>query len=128
MKKIFRRLVSFAILIAIMMNICAVPAMAAHNHQGVMCGQKVTWYEDITSSSHTVVTAYEDICSCGEIIGTIDETRKYESHSFSGNTCTKCNYTKKSHTHSGAMCGDKVTWYDDINSETACFSFPDSSV
>ena len=118
MKKIFRRLVSFAILIAMMTNICVVPAMAAHNHQGVMCGKKVSWYEDITSSSHTLVTAYEDICSCGEIIGTIDETRKSESHSFSGNTCTKCNYTKKSHTHSGAMCGDKVTWYDNINSET----------
>ena len=118
MKKIFRKLVSFAILVAMLTNICVVPAMAAHSHKGVMCGKKVTVYEDITSSSHTVVTGYEDICSCGEVIGIVDATRKTESHSFSGNKCTKCGYTKQSHTHKGVMCGDKHTWYDNINSET----------
>lgn len=118
MKAIFRRFVSIVILIAVLSNICVVPAMAAHTHKGAMCGKKLTWYEDITSSSHTVVTAYEDMCSCGEVIGTIDEVRKKESHSFSGNTCSKCGYTKNTHTHKGAMCGDKVTWYDDITSTT----------
>ena len=118
MKNIFRKLVSFAILLAILTNICVVPAMAAHSHKGVMCGKKVTTYEDITSSSHTVVTGYEDICSCGAVIGIVDATRKTENHSFSGNKCTKCGYTKQSHTHKGVMCGDKHTWYDNINSET----------
>ncbi len=111
MKKIFQRFIVFAMLIAILGNICVTPVMAAHTHKGVMCGDKVTWYEQKDGTYHNKVTAYENLCSCGTVLGTIDEVRKSEKHSFSGNTCTKCDYTK-THTHKGVACGDKVTWYE----------------
>ncbi len=119
MKKIFQRFIVFAMLIAIFGNLCVTPVLAAHTHKGVMCGKQVTWYEKKDGTNHTKVTAYENLCSCGEVLGTIDEVRKSEKHSFSGDTCTKCKYTK-THTHKGVACGDKVTWYEkkDANNHT----------
>ena len=115
MKKVFTRFIVFAILIAILGNICVTPVMAAHTHKGVMCGKQLTWYEDITATTHVKVTANENKCSCGEVIGTIDEVRKKENHSFSGDTCTKCDYTKK-HEHKGVACGKQKSWYEQKNS------------
>lgn len=115
MKKILSKFLCFFLVLVTISNIAVTPVYAAHTHKGVMCGKQLTWYEKKDGTYHTKVTANEDVCSCGEVIGTIDEVRKKEKHSFSGDTCTKCSYTKK-HTHKGAMCGDKVTWYEQKNS------------
>ena len=119
MKKIFQRFIIFAILIALFGSLCVTPVLAAHSHKGVMCGDKVTWYEQKDGTYHNKVVAYENLCSCGEVLGTIDEVRTKEKHSFSGDKCTKCKYTK-THTHKGVACGDKVTWYEqkDANNHT----------
>ena len=88
-----------------------------HVHQGVMCGKAVSWYQNITETTHTLYTANENLCSCGEMIGYIDEKLTKNEHDFSNDECTKCGY-KREHVHQGIACGQAIRRYEDINSKT----------
>ena len=84
-----------------------------HVHQGVACGNAISKYENITKTSHTLYTANENLCSCGEMLGYIDEKRVTNKHTFKNDKCTKCGY-KRNHEHKGVACGSVITKYENI--------------
>ena len=79
-----------------------------HTHEGVTKGDKVTTLKSYDETTHTYVTAYENLCSCGESVGLIDETTTTTEHNFKNDKCTECGYTKP-HTHKGVTKGKAVT-------------------
>ena len=88
-----------------------------HVHKGVACGSSVWWYEDVNANTHTLYTANENLCSCGAMIGYIDENRVAQNHNFSGDVCSDCGYQRE-HVHKGVVCGSSVWWYEDVNPNT----------
>ncbi len=84
-----------------------------HTHKGVMCGKAIKKYIDINSKTHTLYTANENLCSCGKMLGYIDENTKKENHTFKDDKCTKCGY-KREHVHKGVMCGKAISRYENI--------------
>ena len=88
-----------------------------HVHKGVACGNAIKRYEDINANTHTLYTANEEICSCGAMLGYIDENRVTKNHSFNNDICMECGY-KREHIHKGVACGDAIKRYEDINANT----------
>ena len=87
---------------------CKYTRTQTHTHKGVTKGNKVTTLKSSDETTHTYVTAYENLCSCGESVGLIDETTTTTKHNFKNDKCTECGYTK-SHTHKGVTKGKAVT-------------------
>ena len=115
MKNTLRRFLSIFLVLLLVFNIWPAMAFAAHKHVGAMCGKVVKEYEKLNSIQHTVITANENLCSCGEYLGLIDIRKSTENHTFKADKCTKCGYARK-HEHKGAMCGKAVKYYENITS------------
>ncbi len=92
-----------------------------HTHEGVSKGNKVTTLKSYDENTHTYSIAYENLCSCGESVGLIDETTSISNHNFKNDKCVECGYTK-SHTHTGTTKGKKVTTLKSYDENTHTYS------
>jgi len=88
-----------------------------HDHSFV-CVNERKEYMQKNESKHTVVSKYDDSCSCEQIFSTGVITEKYdENHSFNANNiCTKCGYEKSivpttEHNHVESACSITPTIY-----------------
>ena len=89
----------------------------SHTHKGVTKGKAVTSLKSYDETTHTYVTAYENLCSCGESVGLIDETTNTANHSFKDDKCTECGYiTKNPAKDEQSILGD---FFEDANVDGA---------
>ena len=114
MKNTLRRFLSIFLVLLLVFNIWPAMAFAAHKHVGAMCGKVVKEYKQLNDKQHILVTANENLCSCGEYLGLIDVKETKQDHNFSGEKCTACGY-KRTHQHKGAM-SKQVKYYTNITS------------
>ena len=92
-----------------------------HTHQGVNKGNEVRTLKSYDENTHTYSIAYESLCSCGELVGFIDETTTTTEHNFENYKCVECGYIK-SHTHTGVTRGNKVTTLKSYDENTHTYS------
>ncbi len=102
-------------------GLCGYRKTQIHTHKGVTKGNKITTLKSYDESTHTYSIAYENLCSCGESVGLIDETTTTTKHNFKNDKCVECGYTK-SHTHKGVTKGDKVTTLKSYDEATHTYS------
>lgn len=114
MKKILNKLIGFYLVMLILFSY--MPAYAEHVHQAAMCGKTVKYYDHITKDTHTYVVASENLCSCGELLGYIENSTKTGKHFFMFGKCNKCGYKKGEHIHESVF--NDSTRYENLTSTT----------
>ncbi len=98
-----------------------------HTHKDLSKGNKVTTLKSYNETTHTYSVAYESVCSCGKVVGLVDETTKTSDHSFENDKCVECGY-QKNHTHEGSALGEKIEWYEKANEDGHTFVIANESL
>lgn len=105
MKKVsIKRMFYLTLILMTVLSLLPLPAMAdacyrAHekacSHGSFTDYFSYNVYEQANATNHYVLEMYNRICNgCGKNLGQVQGERISERHSFSGNSCSKCGYTK----------------------------------